>query len=55
MHTTEEVSLVEFYKAGLRLAEDDGYKLVFCLVAREADVPTVFDEVAQKWHSLDPQ
>lgn len=53
MFLTEEVTLVEFYQSGLRFARDAGYKMVFCLVARHADATGAYDEIIQKWESLD--
>ncbi|MGR9343471.1 hypothetical protein ACU8NW_02455 [Rhizobium leguminosarum] len=53
MFTTEEVSLVDFYRSGLALARDAQYEIVLCLVAREADAPGAYDEVFRTWTSLD--
>lgn len=53
MWITEEVSLVEFYRSGLQLAREAQYEVVLCLVAREADAPSAYDEVFRTWQSLD--
>ncbi len=53
MFTTEEVSLVDFYRSSLALAREDKYEVVLCLVAREADAPGAYDEVFRTWESLD--
>lgn len=53
MWVTEEVSLVEFYRSGLRLAREAGYDIVLCFIAREADAPDAYNELIGAWQSID--
>jgi hypothetical protein len=53
MWVTEEVSLVDFYQSGLRLASEAGYDVVLCFIAREADAPDAYNELIRGWQSID--
>ncbi len=45
--------IVKFYKNCLDATKEDGYKWVFCLLAREADIDCLYDNLNQDWDSLD--
>jgi len=45
--------IVKFYKNCLDATKEDGYKWVFCLLARESDIDGLYDNLKQDWNSLD--
>ena len=45
--------IVKFYRNCLEATKKDGYKWVFCLLAREADIDGLYDNLKRDWDSLD--
>ena len=48
-----KTSIVKFYKNCLDATKEDGYKWVFCLLARDADIDGLYDNLKRTWDSLD--
>lgn len=46
------IPLAHFYRYCLDAARREGFYVVLCVIAREADLPNLFKEVSENWSSL---
>ena len=47
-----KISLAQFYGYCLEAAQQSGYYVAVCLIAREADSPNIYEELSKYWSSL---
>lgn len=47
------IPITTFYKQCLPAARQNGYRFVMCLLAREADIESLYPELEKQWYSID--